>query len=52
MDQRGCGKSTPHAELEENNTQEKFQQTIIVLNKAYKKRILVLNKRKIFTTKK
>ena len=21
MDQRGCGKSTPHAELEENNTQ-------------------------------
>ena len=24
MDQRGCGKSTPHAELEENNTQVKL----------------------------
>ena len=24
MDQRGCGKSTPHAELEDNNTQVKL----------------------------
>ena len=27
MDQRGCGKSTPHAELEDNNTQAKIIST-------------------------
>ena len=26
LDQRGCGKSTPHAELQDNNTQVKKNQ--------------------------